>query len=466
MKKILFISAINPASEVERRYPDLGLAYLAGSLRDAFGAAALEIRIINEKVDDVIEEFAPDLIGIRAVSQNYNFAKKYAREAKKHGVPVLIGGVHISSLPMTLTEDMDAGCIGEGERTIVELVRLFLETGKLAADGLSKIQGIVYHDGERLCKSKVREPIVKLDTVAKAAKDLLALGHHSYLFTSRGCPYRCVFCSSSIYWDKLRFFSAERVVEEIHELVDVYGVKLISFYDDLFVANTKRLKEIVALLEKTDLLDRVKFTCSSSATKITEETVKALKAMNIVSVGMGLESGCERTLKYLKGEAFSVENNSESIRLLNKYGISANASFVIGSPEETEADIMETYAFIRDNPLSLVDVYVITPYPGTAIWEYAKKRELVSDDMDWAKLNINFEVNSKNAIILSETLSREKILALYKRFRRQRLIRNLKNIWYHPFIMDVPKVAFRTAKERVLRYFNELCSSGKDSKRD
>lgn len=458
-KKILFISAVNPVSEIERRYPDLGLAYLAGSLRASFGQETFDIKIINTKVEEEIEMFKPDIVGIRSVSQNYNFAKKYAAFAKKKNIPVIVGGVHISALPNTLTSDMDAGCIGEGEITIVEIMGLFLKKGFLEREELKKIRGIVYHDNGSIQCTQPREPISELDTIPMAAKDLLKITSHSYLFTSRGCPYRCVFCSSSVYWDKIRYFSAERVVKEISELVEKYNVELISFYDDLFIANTKRLKEIVALLKQTNLLDKVMFTCSSSATRITEETVKTLKEMNVVSVGMGLESGCEKTLKFLKGNAFSVDKNREAVRLLVKYGIAANASFVIGSPHETREEIMGTYNFIRDNPLSLVDTYVLTPFPGTQVWQIAKERGLVSDDMDWDSLNVNFEVNHKKAVIVSEILSRDEIYRLYKKFRRQRLIRNLKNIWHHPFLKDVPKIAFRTAVERFYRFFADLYAS-------
>jgi radical SAM superfamily enzyme YgiQ (UPF0313 family) len=466
-KRVLFISAVNPLSEVERRYPDLGLAYLAGSLRASFGRDAFDIKIVNNKVEEEIETYNPDIVGIRSVSQNYNYAKRYAALAKRKGIPVIVGGVHISSLPNSLTSDMDAGCIGEGERTIVDIMELLLKKGFLDREGIKKIRGIVYHENGGTRTTEPREPIAVLDTIPMAAKDLLEIGPHSYLFTSRGCVYRCVFCSSSVYWDKIRYFSAERVVEEIRELIEKYGVRLISFYDDLFIANTKRLKEIVALLKQTDLLDKVKFTCSSSATRIREDTVRALKEMNVVSVGMGLESGCEKTLKFLKGNAFSVDKNRESIRLLTNHGIAANASFVIGSPHETKEEIQETYDFIKNNPLCLVDTYVLTPFPGTQIWQYAKERGLVSDDMDWDRLNINFEISHKKAIVVSETLSRSEIYRFYRKFRRQRLVRNFKNIWFHPYIMDVPRVALGIAVERCYNLFYGLYASVvKKSKRE
>ncbi len=213
-KKILFISAVNPLSEIEKRYPDLGLAYLTGSLRTFFGQETFDIKIVNTHVEKEIEAYKPDIIGIKSVSQNYNIAKRYAAFAKKKNIPVIVGGVHITALPDTLTSDMDTGCIGEGEITIIDIMELFLKKGFLEREGLKKIRGIVYHDSSGILqRTHLREPISELDTIPMAAKDLLKIQPHSYLFTSRGCPYRCIFCSSSVYWDKIRYFSAERVVK-------------------------------------------------------------------------------------------------------------------------------------------------------------------------------------------------------------------------------------------------------------
>ena len=134
------------------------------------------------------------------------------------------------------------------------------------------------------------------------------------MFSSRGCPYRCRFCASSAYWDKLRFFSADYVVNEIGVLVEDYKVKFITFYDDMFISNVKRLKEIADGLDREGLLGKVKFSCSCSAPNITDEVARILKEMNVVSVGMGLESGSDKTLTYLKGKAFSVAKESSGGR--------------------------------------------------------------------------------------------------------------------------------------------------------
>ncbi|MBU2472999.1 hypothetical protein KKE74_03120, partial [Patescibacteria group bacterium] len=135
-----------------------------------------------------------------------------------------------------------------------------------------------------------------------------------------------------------------------------------------------------------------------------------------------------------------------------KYNIAANASFVIGSPKETKEDILETYNFIKNNPLSLFDIYVLTPYPGTETWEYARKRNLVSNDMDWSKLNVNFGKNLKQSIILSEVLNREEIISIYRKFQLLRLFKNIKNVWFTPQVSDLPKMIFKMIQERLFLF--------------
>jgi anaerobic magnesium-protoporphyrin IX monomethyl ester cyclase len=449
--RFLLIDAIDPLAELERRYPSLGLGYLASALRSRFGRDAFHFKIVYEHVARELTEFRPDIVGIRCVSQNYGRARAYAQMAKRRGLPVLIGGVHISAVPTSLSRDMDVAVIGEGEETIVELLGAFIATGRLDTNRLGDIQGLAYwHDGQ-VNITQARAPILHLDDIPFPARDLLSIDMHTYMFTSRGCPYRCIFCFSTRYWPKVRFASAEYVVNEIKEIISSYHVSLISFYDDLFIADRQRLEQIASLLEAGNIVGKVRFSCNCRANLLGEDTVRLLKRMGIVSVSMGLESGSDRILKSLKGEQISVADNERAVALLNKYGIAANASFVIGSPMETREEILQTLDFIKSNDLSYVDVYMLTPLPGTPIWEYAESRGLVSDSMDWEKLNINFGRNPQNAIVLSETLTRDDLLQLYRLFQRQRLIIGAKRTWRHPYVQDLPKFALNVLRDRLRR---------------
>jgi len=453
--KILFINAINPGSEIETRYTPLGILYLSAALKKAFHAGMFEIKLINKDVEKNIKSFSPDIVGITAVSQNFNHAMRHAKLARSYRLPTIVGGVHVSILPDSLTEDMDIGCIGEGELTVVELMKVFLKQKSFPPDELEKVNGIVFWKNGKLIKTQYRAPISDMDQfLPYPDRSLEGPVKHAYVFSSRGCPFRCVFCASSRYWNHVRFFSPEYVFSELEKLSKESGPKMISFYDDLFVADKKRLHDIATLVEQSDLAGKIKFTCSCRSNLVTEEIVADLKRMGVVSVGMGLESGNPRMLYYLKGKTVTVEDNRRAIELLTSAGIKANASFIIGSPDETEKEMMDTYDFIRKSKLSFVDIYLLTPLPGTPVWDFAKSRGLVSDDMDWDKLNINFEVNHANAIILSEALNRERLYKIYKKFRRQRLVRNIHSLITHPMLLDLPKVAFGTTKEKIVRFLS------------
>lgn len=453
--RILLVNAINPSVEVETRYPNLGLGYLVSALRSRFGNNTFDFKIIDRDLEKTILSYKPDILCLTSVTQNYNIAKNYAAIAKIHQIPVIMGGIHISMLPHSLSYDMDVGCIGEGEKTIIELFSSFMNKGKFLNKDLSQIKGIVYREVSELITNQPRELIEDMDKIDFPARDLLRINKHSYMFTSRGCSYSCTFCSSTKFWKKVRFFSAEYVIREIEELIEKYGVKLISFYDDLFIGDLPRLKKIVGLLENKSFLKKVRFTCSARANLINDESVKLLKRMQVFSVGMGLESGSNKTLRYLKGDNISIEDNRRAIAILNKYKISPNASFIIGSPFETKEDMLKTYFFIKNNRLRLFDTYVLTPYPGTYIWKYAKKRNLVSDNMDWSKLNVNFNRNFKKSVILSEVLDRKDIVKMYKKFQLLRLFKNAKNVWFTPQVTDLAKIAFKTVIENLTQMFKK-----------
>ncbi|HSW65037.1 MAG TPA: radical SAM protein [Dissulfurispiraceae bacterium] len=449
--KVMFVNAIIPHAEVQNRWPNLGLGYLASSLRAAFGQKQFEIRIVDSNIEKELDSFKPDIVGITSVSQNYNYAKMHARAAKKRGIPVIIGGVHISALPQTMTSDMDYAVLGEGEHTIVELMDQIIAPIGRGRKDFSYINGIAYRNGDGTLHMTPPRPLIEpLDSIPLPARDLLNVRKQSNLFSSRGCPYRCTFCSSSRYWDKVRFFSAEYVVNETREMVERYGVERINFYDDLMIADKKRLERLVDLLKMEPTLSRVKYWMNARANLVTDDTARLLKEMGVVSIGMGLESGNERTLKYLKGGSVSVEDNYNAVKILHKYGIAANASFVIGSPDETADEIMDTYRFISKSGLDFADTFVLFPLPGTPIWDEAVQRGLVSENMDWNRLNVYF-LKQKQPILMSNRVSLKDMQSLYRKFKRQRLYIAAKKAWFHPYFKEMVRAGASTVAHKVRR---------------
>ena len=462
--RVLFVNAVNPYVEAQNRYPALGLGYLIATLRREFGER-VEMMLVEDDVEETLRTWRPDLLAISSVSQNFNLAKAYARLGRAAGVPVIVGGYHITELPDSLSPDMDVGVIGEGEHAICELVQLVLDEGGLPQDRLADMAGLVFRtDGETVL-TPPREVIGKngktLDELPMPDRSMMKVRPHSNMLPSRGCPYNCTFCASTRFWPNIRYFSPEAMIEEVKHLRDNHGVRYITFHDDLFIANVKRLEGFHELVLREGFPKQgFRFSCASSATRITDDMARMLKEMNFVSVSMGLESGNQEVLTRLKGRAFKVDTNEAAVQTLHRHGIHPHASFIIGEPQETLEQMEETYQFIKRNPLSLVNIYVLTPLPGTPVWHDAKAKGLVSDDMDWDLLNISFELDWQRVILVSDVVNREDLHGMYQRLRRLRLIKYGKALATHPFQMDLAEYGRAKAVEWAYRLKTAVTTGG------
>jgi len=436
MTNLCLINVIDKNSKIERHMPHLGLGYIAAYLRKY--SHINKIEIID---DDIIEKLRfnkPDIIGITSVSQNFNRAISLSENIKNEfQIPIIVGGIHISALPHTLPTCFDVAVIGEGEHTMLELLELYEKNG-LDKNTLEKIHGIAFHNSNKIEITEKRELIEPLDNIPFPARDLLNIGTHTSMITSRGCPYHCVFCSSSAYWRKTRFFSADYVVAEIKELVEKYSVTMIDLWDDLFIADKKRLERISRLLKEEGITDKVSFNCQARTNLINDETLKYLKNMNVNQLSFGFESGSQKILDYLKKNTVTVEQNRNAVFLSKRAGFIVNGSFIIGSPDETKEDINNSLKFLKNTPLDSGSIFQLIPYPGTELWDYAKEFGIVNDRMDWNKLNQNCEIvedfkftklkTKDKYICLSNNISLEDFCEFYIEFQKEFENREMKLI--------------------------------------
>lgn len=431
--RFLLVESAYSYPPIERHHPSLGFGYIASSLRKEFGDT-FKFKVINDNLAAEIKSFRPDIVGISSVSKNYNLAKEHAMVAKQANLSVIVGGVHISFMPQTLTRDMDVGIVGEGERTIVDVMHSFIANKGFDKSELREIEGIMFREGDEVVVTKPRPLIRPLDSISYPARDLLVIKKRTSMLSSRGCPYHCAFCSTARHTgNQIRYASAEYVAEEIELIYKKYNVEYITIYDDLFAINTKRVARIVDLLGTKSLLGRIDFAVNTRPDFVTEELADILRQMNVKAVGLGVESGCQETLDYL-GKSLTVEDNANAIRILMKRNIIPYCSFIIGSPYESKESMMQTVRFIKENKVDFLAISALTPFPGTPVWDYAKSRGLVSDDMDWRKLD--FYINTE-PIILSEKMSRGEILEicedLENRKERSRKKRQLLSMARHPY---------------------------------
>jgi len=417
MIKVLLVNIIDETDSFACNMTPLGLGYLVSYAQLRMD---VDFKIVNTNLMNEVEIYKPDIIGITVVSQNYNKAVGFANDVKqKYEIPIIIGGIHISMMPETLSQAMDIGVIGEGEQTFLELIQHYETQGCFELDKIIKIDGIIYRENDEMKFTLPRHPLhIDEIPIPFRNKDETVVS----MFSSRGCPYNCVFCSSTAFWGKPRYFSAEYVVKEMVELIN-NGAKHISFSDDLFIANKQRLRDIVRLLPKTDTT----INCACRANLVDDETIRLLKEINCTTISMGLESGCDNTLRYLKGNSVTVQANSDAIESIKKHGMIVNATFIIGAPFETVEDILQTLQFIKKSKIDNFWIYILTPLPRTLMWDYAVEHSLITPEFEWDNLKFDSE-----SIILSQTIDKPRLHELYKLFKkeqRKKLIKfTIKNV--------------------------------------
>jgi len=420
---------------LERNEPDppMGLAYIASYLRK-YGN--FDNTVIVDKEDPIkrLRKEKPDLIGVGSMTYEFPRARIIAKQIKEEfDVPTIIGGHHITLMPHHFeSSGYDLAVIGEGEQTMLELVNIFERKGFNAED-LGKIKGIAFRESDKGIFTEKRPLAENLDVIPYPARDLLKMdeyyktlrratfkkfGIYLPMFTSIGCPYKCAFCSISVFWQKARFHSAEYVVGEMKELVEKWGADGIILYDDLFIADKKRVEKIAALLKEEGLTDRVSFHMYGRANLIDESICRTLKSMNVAITEFGLESGSERTLSYLKGGNVTVAQNRNALKLCKQFGFKTIGSFIIGCPGETEDDLKQTMSLVKDFNLDQAHVYQLTPFPGTKIWEYAKQKGFVSDspDFDLEKIYLR---KFKDEMVLTDEISPQKLKEWYELFQKE-----------------------------------------------
>lgn len=404
-----------------------------------------EIRIFDSQYNDLLNDtvrYDPEIIGISAFTVDYGRAIKLAEEFKKKTrAKIIVGSYHISTLPTSFKKVFDVGVIGEGEQTMLELMQLFEKTRNLKAGDLKKIPGIVFFDKKsRLAVTKKRENIKSMDDIPITDRKYINERYYAEGYdlaewypnaaaieTARGCPYNCVFCSPRAVWGKMRARSVDKVIEELKCINKNFGVSVFSISDDLFICNKSRIKELIEKLKKEGLLGKFIFMCYARANLMDDEICLLLREMNVRVLNFGFESGSERILKFLKGNTVTVEDNKKAVLLCKKYGFRVQGNILLASPGEKLKDMEESVAFIdfciKQKIKGYISIFILTPFPGTLVWEIAKQRGKASDDMDWETLRFQ---NWENPLLLDEDVGYEefrKIVAKTKKklryFHRQ-----------------------------------------------
>lgn len=347
-----------------------------------------------EDIRSTISEYRPTVIGITAKSQNFASARLVAKLAKEidNRIVVVVGGPHPSMVNSQILDcpDIDISVRGEGERTLVELLRA-LEADKKIDD----IKGIIYRKDGKVIENPPREFITDLDSLCfphenapQVLKDydkypLDAFGH---LFAARGCPYNCFFCGSRKIWSRrVRYRSPASVVKEMRALREK-GLRLVYFEDDTFGVNKTHINDLCQAMIRESI--GLKWGCELHVNLVDEPTISLMKKAGCCSIQLGIESGNNKILREIR-KNITIEKAIAACKLIKKQGIRLHAFFMVGFPQETEEAFNDTVRAMKKvmRDASLLVYSVFTPYPGTESFEYCRQHGLIGEDFDVSLYN-------------------------------------------------------------------------------
>ncbi len=422
--KVSFLIAYDRQSPYQWSLPPLGIGYLSAYAKQECWWAETTF---HHRVEDLIAE-KPDLAAISSSTENFKQAIEDARSirAALGGVPILLGGMHITSLPHVLPPEFNAGGIGEGELTFVDLLKLYHVKRRPDAADFAKVPGIVYHGADgKPAYGPERKAIKDLDSLPYPDRETidkgwgLAPSDEVHLISSRGCPYRCSFCSSAKHWKTFRFFSAEYVAREIEYLREKYNPRVVYFFDDLFIGHVGRWREVVRIFRERGIHKGVRFRGFARVDLITEQMAAEFAELNFKYIDFGFESNSAKILKALGKTHVTPEVNQRAVDFLWKHGISIGANFILGSPTETKEDLLETYDFAIRNKdyFDRFSFGPLQPLPGTVTWDAAMQKGVVSEDMDWSRLGFSYETFDFDRFpFLGDSVSREDFREILDKF--------------------------------------------------
>ncbi|MDD5342799.1 MAG: radical SAM protein [Smithella sp.] len=409
----IFLASLGFRRSVLGVTPPLGIMYIAAYLRQKLN---VEIRIVNQKIsnmpnDELVKqakEFGADVVGLSMLTTNA-YSLPYITSNLKVALPdalIVIGGPHVSAFGEKSLEGnlADVGVPYEGELAFEALINAYLGGGDTA-----DVPGIFRRDEEGIVTNPGITPLVEdIDSLPFPAYDLIDLEPYwkiqamtllmrrKYvgLFSSRGCPFRCIYCHR-IFGDSLRIHSAQRVLEEIKFYINNYGVNDFEFYDDIFNHDKKRLFEICGLIEKLGIKVRLSFPNGLRVDELSEDSIDALSDAGMYYCSCPLESGSPRIQKLI-GKNLNIRKYLENVKYAASKRIFTFGFMMMGFPTETEKDLKQTLEATCMSKLHAASFYTLTPFPNTKVYDIAVKnnpekfKNIDYDDKEYSHMKHNF----------------------------------------------------------------------------
>lgn len=377
--------------EVTERYSVLepySLLQIGALLRERGHAVSL-IDLNGRDLDydalaDRVRSFRPDAVVYRFTPTTFDHDQRTAAVVKGIDHEVSTAGIcwTLRTMPHQVLQgapDMDVYVRQDYEMVVPRLIDA-LDLGQ----GLDGVAGIAHRRGEEVRLNAEPEALKDYDSLPLPAYDLLPdLGPYfvtapagrpfTILYTSKGCPFRCSFCTVAGTPWKMR--TAPHILEELRYLKDRYGLRTASFFDETFTFNRKRVEDICRLLTEEDL--RIKWYCNTRAHLVDRPLLAMMREAGCRGISFGIESGSQRILDSVE-KHISVEQAKAAVRSAKEEGIKTFCSFILGLPGEDWDTVEETLRFVRETLPTSAQFNVAVPYPGTRLHEQIYGRDAVA----------------------------------------------------------------------------------------
>ena len=460
---------VNPAIDIEKKYGKLVSLLLAPSvpLSIVFLGSFLEsrgydVRLFDEQIElltedriqKLVNEFHPGTIGFTCTTPGMARAHDIAADIKKINpeIKVVMGNIHPTVLPEETLRDENVDLVvrGEGEFTVLEFLQALENGGKL-----TNIEGISHRLNGGFNHTSNRKYERNLDVFPPVNWNLLTDFDNSYtiewVLTSRGCPYKCVFCSArSVSGFHYRFNSPERVIQEVDTVVQKFGTRFFSFADDNFVVKKDRTRAVCDLLIERGYHKETKWLCQTRADAVDEPLLEHMRKAGCEYISFGIETGTQRLLDLIK-KSVKLETIEKAVNMAHKVGIKTRGSFMLGLPTETPEDSQATIDFAMRLPLDIAKFNLAVPYPGTELLNMAIAEGLQVTD-DWSKINTAAGLSDTQAYYIPKGRTMEELARLQKKAHTKFYLRP-KQIWR---ILKRENIDFNIPKIHSPREFFQL----------
>jgi radical SAM superfamily enzyme YgiQ (UPF0313 family) len=394
--KCLLINPFYPISETPS--PPLGLAYLAAVLERAGVAVALLDFVVypysKKNLETTLKTFAPDFVGLTAVTMTFDHAAEIVRDIKsiKADLLTVMGGPHVSMCPdetLSALPALDMIVVGEGDDTIVEIARQ-VTSGRQ----WENIPGIVYRDAAGIHATPAKPYAVDVKSLPMPARHLLPLGRYKALnmpvsmTTSRGCPFKCIFCvGRKMVGAKVRYRNPVSVVDEMAYLKGL-NFNQINIADDLFTASRAHCFGVCDEILRRGL--NIKWSSFARVDLVSLDLLQKMKEAGCVAVSFGVETANPDILKTIK-KGITLAQAEAAVSACADAGVLPHVSFILGLPGETPETIEETRVFgekIKALGASY-GFHLLAPFPGTEIRDRAGELGIRILTHDWREYHAN-----------------------------------------------------------------------------